>query len=64
MFHVRRRPVDSQPRRRKKKPLASASGANVSDDRYSAVLVEVLHNGENEKRIILGKDPIEVTLYV
>lgn len=28
MFHVRRRPADSQPRRRKKKPLGISNGGN------------------------------------
>ncbi|XP_053964572.1 afadin isoform X1 [Anastrepha ludens] len=61
MFHVRRRPADSQPRRRKKKPLGASNGANsISSDREGAVLVEVTHSGDGGRRIKLGNDPIEV----
>ncbi|XP_011184903.2 afadin isoform X2 [Zeugodacus cucurbitae] len=61
MFHVRRRPADSQPRRRKKKPLGASNGANsISSDREGAVLVEVTHSGDGGRRIKLGSDPIEV----
>ncbi|XP_030562143.1 afadin isoform X4 [Drosophila novamexicana] len=61
MFHVRRRPADSQPRRRKKKPLGSANGANhMSGDREGPVLVEVTHSGDGGRRIKLGSDPVEV----
>lgn len=62
MFHVRRRPADSQPRRRKKKPLGASNGANsISSDREGAVLVEVTHSGDGGRRIKLGSDPIEVS---
>ncbi|XP_011203899.2 afadin isoform X3 [Bactrocera dorsalis] len=61
MFHVRRRPADSQPRRRKKKPLGASNGANsIASDREGAVLVEVTHSGDGGRRIKLGSDPIEV----
>ncbi|KAH8340815.1 hypothetical protein KR059_007249 [Drosophila kikkawai] len=61
MFHVRRRPADSQPRRRKKKPLGAANGANhMSGDREGPVLVEVTHSGDGGRRIKLGSDPVEV----
>ncbi|XP_036347178.1 afadin-like [Rhagoletis pomonella] len=61
MFHVRRRPADSQPRRRKKKPLGASNGTNsISSDREGAVLVEVTHSGDGGRRIKLGSDPIEV----
>lgn len=61
MFHVRRRPADSQPRRRKKKPLGTANGANhMSGDREGPVLVEVTHSGDGGRRIKLGSDPVEV----
>ncbi|XP_017846332.1 afadin isoform X10 [Drosophila busckii] len=61
MFHVRRRPADSQPRRRKKKPLGAANGANhTSGDREGPVLVEVTHSGDGGRRIKLGSDPVEV----
>uniref|UniRef100_A0A6P4EYU5 Afadin isoform X3 n=1 Tax=Drosophila rhopaloa TaxID=1041015 RepID=A0A6P4EYU5_DRORH len=61
MFHVRRRPADSQPRRRKKKPLGTANGANhISGDREGPVLVEVTHSGDGGRRIKLGSDPVEV----
>ncbi|XP_023036263.1 afadin isoform X2 [Drosophila willistoni] len=61
MFHVRRRPADSQPRRRKKKPLGTSNGANhMSGDREGPVLVEVTHSGDGGRRIKLGSDPVEV----
>ncbi|XP_016962425.3 afadin isoform X3 [Drosophila biarmipes] len=61
MFHVRRRPADSQPRRRKKKPLGASNGANhISGDREGPVLVEVTHSGDGGRRIKLGSDPVEV----
>ncbi|KMZ01540.1 afadin isoform X5 [Drosophila simulans] len=61
MFHVRRRPADSQPRRRKKKPLGAANGAShISGDREGPVLVEVTHSGDGGRRIKLGSDPVEV----
>ncbi|XP_039495156.1 afadin isoform X2 [Drosophila santomea] len=61
MFHVRRRPADSQHRRRKKKPLGAANGANhISGDREGPVLVEVTHSGDGGRRIKLGSDPVEV----
>ncbi|XP_055853611.1 afadin-like isoform X2 [Episyrphus balteatus] len=61
MFHVRRRPADSQPRRRKKKPLGTSNENNhTSNDREGPVLVEVTHSGEIGDRIKLGSDPIEV----
>uniref|UniRef100_A0A1I8P1F7 Afadin n=1 Tax=Stomoxys calcitrans TaxID=35570 RepID=A0A1I8P1F7_STOCA len=61
MFHVRRRPADSQPRRRKKKPLGASNGANnISQDREGPMLVEVTHSGDGGRRLKLGNDPIEV----
>ncbi|XP_037949930.1 afadin isoform X7 [Teleopsis dalmanni] len=61
MFHVRRRPADSQPRRRKKKPLGASNGTNsISSDREGPVLVEVTHSGDGGRRIKLSNDPVEV----
>lgn len=62
MFHVRRRPADSQPRRRKKKPLGAANGTNhMSQDREGPMLVEVTHSGDGGRRLKLGQEPIEVS---
>lgn len=61
MFHVRRRPADSQPRRRKKKPLGAANGTNhMSQDREGPMLVEVTHSGDGGRRLKLGHEPVEV----
>lgn len=61
MFHVRRRPADSQPRRRKKKPLGVSNGGNnVSIDREGPVLVEITHSGEGGRHVKLSSEPIEV----
>lgn len=62
MFHVRRRPADSQPRRRKKKPLGVSNGGNnVSIDREGPILVEITHSGEGGRHIRLTSEPIEVS---
>ncbi|XP_055713819.1 afadin isoform X3 [Phlebotomus papatasi] len=61
MFHVRRRPADSQPRRRKKKPLGVSNGSNnMSAEREGPMLVEVTHSGDGGRRIKLGSEPVEV----
>uniref|UniRef100_A0A1L8E626 Putative actin filament-binding protein afadin n=1 Tax=Nyssomyia neivai TaxID=330878 RepID=A0A1L8E626_9DIPT len=61
MFHVRRRPADSQPRRRKKKPLGVSNGSNnMSSEREGPMLVEVMHSGDGGRRIKLGSEPVEV----
>ncbi|XP_055616215.1 afadin isoform X7 [Toxorhynchites rutilus septentrionalis] len=61
MFHVRRRPADSQPRRRKKKPLGvSNGGGNLSSDREGPMLIEITHSGDGGRRVKLGSEPIEV----
>ncbi|XP_055684221.1 afadin isoform X3 [Lutzomyia longipalpis] len=61
MFHVRRRPADSQPRRRKKKPLGVSNGSNnMSAEREGPMLVEVMHSGDGGRRIKLGSEPVEV----
>ncbi|XP_037924933.1 afadin isoform X3 [Hermetia illucens] len=61
MFHVRRRPADSQPRRRKKKPLGVSNGSNsISSEREGPMLVEVTHSGDGGRRIKLSSDPVEV----
>ncbi|XP_053682861.1 afadin isoform X3 [Sabethes cyaneus] len=61
MFHVRRRPADSQPRRRKKKPLGvSNGGGNMSGDREGPMLIEITHSGDGGRRVKLGSEPIEV----
>lgn len=61
MFHVRRRPADSQPRRRKKKPLGVSNGGNsVSLDREGPTLVEITHSGDGGRRVKLSAEPIEV----
>lgn len=63
MFHVRRRPADSQPRRRKKKPLGVSNGSNnVSVEREGPMLVEITHSGDGGRRVKLGAEPIEVNL--
>lgn len=61
MFHVRRRPADSQPRRRKKKPLGvSNGGGNLGGDREGPMLIEITHSGDGGRRVKLGSEPIEV----
>ncbi|XP_065078273.1 afadin isoform X5 [Ochlerotatus camptorhynchus] len=61
MFHVRRRPADSQPRRRKKKPLGvSNGGGNLGGDREGPQLIEITHSGDGGRRVKLGSEPIEV----
>uniref|UniRef100_A0A8D8ERS4 Afadin n=1 Tax=Culex pipiens TaxID=7175 RepID=A0A8D8ERS4_CULPI len=61
MFHVRRRPADSQPRRRKKKPLGVSNGSgNLSGDREGPMLIEITHSGDGGRRVKLGSEPIEV----
>ncbi|XP_062564874.1 afadin isoform X7 [Armigeres subalbatus] len=61
MFHVRRRPADSQPRRRKKKPLGvSNGGGNLGSDREGPMLIEITHSGDGGRRVKLGTEPIEV----
>ncbi|XP_058812581.1 afadin isoform X2 [Topomyia yanbarensis] len=61
MFHVRRRPADSQPRRRKKKPLGvSNGGGNLSGERDGPMLIEITHSGDGGRRVKLGSEPIEV----
>lgn len=63
MFHVRRRPADSQPRRRKKKPLGVSNGGNnVSTDREGPILVEITHSGEGGRSVKLTAEPIEVSV--
>lgn len=62
MFHVRRRPVDSQPRRRKKKTGAGANAGNGRPGTEPALL-EVAPDGsplENGRRVRII-DVIEVT---
>lgn len=62
MFHVRRRPADSQPRRRKKKPLGVSNGSNhVATDREGPILVEITHSGEGGRSVKLTAEPIEVS---
>lgn len=61
MFHVRRRPADSHPRRRKKKPLGVSNGGNnASVEREGPMLVEITHSGDGGRRVKLGAEPIEV----
>uniref|UniRef100_A0AAG5CQ04 Afadin n=1 Tax=Anopheles atroparvus TaxID=41427 RepID=A0AAG5CQ04_ANOAO len=61
MFHVRRRPADSQPRRRKKKPLGVANGGNnIGGDREGPMLIEITHSGDGGRRVKLGSEPVEV----
>ncbi|KAL5273672.1 MLLT4 family protein [Megaselia abdita] len=61
MFHVRRRPADSQPRRRKKKTFGSSNGASHSSaEREGPMLIEVTHTGDGGRRIKLSSEPIEV----
>lgn len=62
MFHVRRRPADSQPRRRKKKPLGVSNGSNnaSSVERDGPMLLEITHSGDGGRRIKLTSEPVEV----
>lgn len=62
MFHVRRRPNDQHPRRRKKKPLGVSNGSNNvhTIEREGPTLVEITHSGESGRRVKLGSEPIEV----
>lgn len=61
MFHVRRRPADSQPRRRKKKPLGiSNGGGNMTAEREGPVLIEITHSGDGGRRVKLTTEPVEV----
>lgn len=61
MFHVRRRPADSQPRRRKKKPLGISNGSgNMAAEREGPMLVEITHSGDGGRRVKLTIEPIEV----
>lgn len=65
MFHVRRRPADSQPRRRKKKPLGVSNGSNnVSVEREGPMLVEITHSGDGGRRVKLSSEPVEVSLFI
>ena len=65
MFHVRRRPADSQPRRRKKKPLGVSNGSNnVSVEREGPTLLEITHSGDGGRRVKLTAEPIEVSFSV
>ena len=65
MFHVRRRPADSQPRRRKKKPLGVSNGSNnVSGEREGPMLVEITHSGDGGRRIKLNSEPVEVIFII
>lgn len=64
MFHVRRRPADSQPRRRKKKPLGVSNGSNnVSVEREGPMLVEITHSGDGGRRVKLSAEPVEVSFF-
>ncbi|KAG5672262.1 hypothetical protein PVAND_002403 [Polypedilum vanderplanki] len=60
MFHVRRRPADSQPRRRKKKPLGISNGGNMTTEREGPMLIEITHAGDGGRRVKLTTEPIEV----
>lgn len=70
MFHVRRRPADCAPRKRKKKP--GALGANTSNARdprsdMAPILVELgpdgsaPHPGDTARTIRLNSDVMEVS---
>ena len=62
MFHVRRRPADqTQPRRRKKKPLGIQNGSsNITSEREGPVLIEITHSGDGGRRLKLTSEPVEV----
>jgi afadin len=61
MFHVRRRPTtDSQPRRRKKKPLGTNGNGNMTTEREGPMLIEITHAGDGGRRVKLTNDAIEV----
>lgn len=61
MFHVRRRPADAQPRRRKKKPLGISNGSgSMTSEREGPMLIEITHSGDGGRRVKLTTEPIEV----
>lgn len=61
MFHVRRRPADAQPRRRKKKPLGISNGSgSMTAEREGPMLIEITHSGDGGRRVKLTTEPIEV----
>lgn len=64
MFHVRRRPADSQQRRRKKKPSGLSNGSHSSisgTEREGPCLIEVTHSGDGGRRVKLTSEPLEVS---
>lgn len=66
MFHVRRRPADSQQRRRKKKPSGLSNGSNSlsGTEREGPCLIEVTHSGDGGRRVKLTSEPLEVSEYL
>ncbi|XP_026465640.1 afadin isoform X3 [Ctenocephalides felis] len=65
MFHVRRRPADAQPRRRKKKPLSGPNGSTSGGLDWSEgpALIEMGPHGqqlEGGRRIRISLEPLEV----
>lgn len=74
MFHVRRRPADCAPRKRKKKPAlgsGGSGGAGTRDSRgdFAPVLVElgpdgqVPHPGDMARTLRLTSDVMEVCIF-
>ncbi|XP_063379407.1 uncharacterized protein LOC134666186 [Cydia fagiglandana] len=70
MFHVRRRPADSQPRRRKKKTAGCGAGCGAGGSSArpgcEPVLVEVAPDGsalENGRRVRITGDMLEKTAW-
>lgn len=69
MFHVRRRPADCAPRKRKKKPALGAGGTGARDSRGDSapVLVELSpdgsapHLGDMARTLRLTNDVMEVS---
>lgn len=67
MFHVRRRPADAQPRRRKKKPLSGPNGSTSGGLDWSEgpALIEMGPHGqqlEGGRRIRISLEPLEVSI--
>lgn len=67
MFHVRRRPADCQPRRRKKKPGSMRAGsAGGVGGAPAGLLIETQPDGsviDNGRNIRITGDAVEVILF-
>lgn len=71
MFHVRRRPADCAPRKRKKKPGSLSNNINIREQRIDTVplLVELgpdgspPHPGDSSKTLRLVNEVMEVSKF-